>query len=41
MSDIAAGWIDDDAFRALGDDLEKSGYGAYIHACLARVRGPV
>lgn len=35
-----AGWIDDDAFRALGDDLEKSGYGAYIHACLARRRGP-
>ncbi|MFQ6170048.1 glucose-1-phosphate thymidylyltransferase RfbA [Oryzobacter sp. R7] len=34
-----AGWIDDDAFRALGDDLEKSGYGAYIHACLARGRG--
>jgi glucose-1-phosphate thymidylyltransferase len=31
-----AGWIDDDRFRALGDDLEKSGYGAYLHTCLAR-----
>ena len=31
-----AGWIDDLQFRALGDALLKSGYGAYIHACLAR-----
>lgn len=31
-----AGWIDDLKFRALGDALLKSGYGAYIHACLAR-----
>ncbi len=31
-----AGWIDDDALRALGDSLLKSGYGAYLHACLAR-----
>ena len=34
-----AGWIDDDALRRLADDLEKSGYGAYLHACLARGRG--
>jgi glucose-1-phosphate thymidylyltransferase len=34
-----AGWIDDDALRALGDDLAKSGYGGYLHACLARGRG--
>lgn len=33
-----AGWIDDDALRALGDSLLKSGYGAYLHACLARGR---
>ena len=33
-----AGWIDDDTFRRLGDDLSKSGYGAYIHTCLARGR---
>ncbi len=33
-----AGWLDDDAFRELGDELVKSGYGAYIHACLARGR---
>lgn len=33
-----AGWIDDDALRALGDDLAKSGYGGYLHACLARGR---
>jgi glucose-1-phosphate thymidylyltransferase len=32
------GWIDDDTFRRLGDDLVKSGYGAYLHACLARPR---
>ena len=32
------GWIDDDAFRRLGDDLLKSGYGTYLHACLARPR---
>ena len=31
-----AGWIDDDHFRALGDSLAKSGYGAYIHAQLER-----
>ncbi len=34
-----AGWIDDDAFRALGDALLKSGYGDYLHACLARGLG--
>ncbi len=33
-----AGWIDDDTFRRLGDDLLKSGYGAYIHTCLAHGR---
>ncbi len=33
-----AGWIDDDTFRCLGDELAKSGYGAYIHTCLARGR---
>ncbi len=33
-----AGWIDDDTFRRLGDELVKSGYGAYIHSCLARGR---
>jgi glucose-1-phosphate thymidylyltransferase len=33
-----AGWIDDDAFRRLGDELAKSGYGDYIHTCLARRR---
>jgi glucose-1-phosphate thymidylyltransferase len=33
-----AGWIDDDALRALGHDLAKSGYGGYLHACLARGR---
>jgi len=33
-----AGWLDDDTFRQLGDELVKSGYGAYIHACLARGR---
>jgi len=31
-----AGWVDDDTFRRLGDELVKSGYGAYIHNCLAR-----
>ena len=31
-----AGWLDDDTFARLGDELVKSGYGAYIHACLAR-----
>ncbi len=30
-----AGWIDDRAFERLGDELASSGYGAYIHACLA------
>ncbi|MGG5260017.1 glucose-1-phosphate thymidylyltransferase RfbA [Phycicoccus avicenniae] len=34
-----AGWIDDDTFRSLGDELAKSGYGAYLHSCLARGRG--
>ena len=33
-----AGWIDDDTFRRLGDELTKSGYGDYIHTCLARRR---
>ncbi len=33
-----AGWIDDDRFRQLGDQLAKSGYGSYLHACLARGR---
>ena len=33
-----AGWIDDDALRGLGDGLAKSGYGSYLHACLARGR---
>ena len=33
-----AGWIDDDTFRRLGDELAKSGYGSYIHTCLARGR---
>ena len=33
-----AGWIDDDTFRRLGDDLLKSGYGGYIHTCLAHGR---
>ncbi|NHA66872.1 glucose-1-phosphate thymidylyltransferase RfbA [Phycicoccus flavus] len=34
-----AGWIDDERLRALGDGLTKSGYGDYLHACLARGRG--
>ncbi len=34
------GWVDDDALRALGDDLLKSGYGRYLHECLERGRGP-
>ena len=33
-----AGWIDDDQLRALGDSLLKSGYGDYLHTCLARGR---
>ena len=33
-----AGWIDDEHFDRLGDELVKSGYGAYIHTCLARGR---
>ena len=33
-----AGWIDDETFGRLGDELAKSGYGAYIHTCLARER---
>ncbi len=32
------GWIDDDRLRALGDAQLKSGYGAYLHACLTRDR---
>ncbi len=34
-----AGWIDDDAMVRFGDELSKSGYGAYLHACVARGRG--
>ena len=34
-----AGWIDDAQFAALGDDLAKSGYGGYLHACLERGKG--
>jgi glucose-1-phosphate thymidylyltransferase len=34
-----AGWIDDEQFSALGDALVKSGYGAYIHTCLAQGKG--
>jgi glucose-1-phosphate thymidylyltransferase len=34
-----AGWIDDEQFRALGDALVKSGYGTYIHTCLAQGKG--
>ena len=34
-----AGWIDDTQFAALGDALVKSGYGDYIHACLAEGKG--
>lgn len=33
-----AGWIDDAQLTRLADDLEKSGYGAYLHSCLARGR---
>ncbi|MFC7491492.1 MULTISPECIES: glucose-1-phosphate thymidylyltransferase RfbA [unclassified Knoellia] len=33
-----AGWIDDTQLAQLGDDLAKSGYGAYLHACLAEAR---
>ncbi len=33
-----AGWIDDTQFSALGDALVKSGYGGYLHACLAEGR---
>ena len=33
-----AGWVDDDTFARLGDELAKSGYGAYIHECLARAK---
>jgi len=33
-----AGWVDDDTFRRLGNELVKSGYGGYIHDCLARGR---
>jgi glucose-1-phosphate thymidylyltransferase len=32
------GWIDDDMLRRLGDAQLKSGYGAYLHSCLARGR---
>jgi glucose-1-phosphate thymidylyltransferase len=34
-----AGWIDDAAFAALGEELLKSGYGGYLHSCLAQGRG--
>ncbi|MGL5852979.1 MAG: glucose-1-phosphate thymidylyltransferase RfbA [Phycicoccus sp.] len=34
-----AGWVDDDQFRSLADSLAKSGYGHYLHACLAGRRG--
>ncbi|MGL5865294.1 MAG: glucose-1-phosphate thymidylyltransferase RfbA [Dermatophilaceae bacterium] len=34
-----AGWVDDDQFRSLADSLAKSGYGSYLHACLAAGRG--
>ncbi|GGL30402.1 glucose-1-phosphate thymidylyltransferase RfbA [Phycicoccus endophyticus] len=34
-----AGWVGDDEFRSLGDALAKSGYGDYLHTCLARGRG--
>ncbi|MGL5930592.1 MAG: glucose-1-phosphate thymidylyltransferase RfbA [Dermatophilaceae bacterium] len=34
-----AGWVDDGAFRGLADSLVKSGYGRYLHACLAGGRG--
>ncbi|MBT9254144.1 glucose-1-phosphate thymidylyltransferase RfbA [Phycicoccus sp. MAQZ13P-2] len=33
-----AGWITDDQLAALGDRLVKSGYGDYLHRCLARGR---
>ncbi|KRE61252.1 glucose-1-phosphate thymidylyltransferase RfbA [Nostocoides sp. Soil756] len=33
-----AGWIDDDAMLRLGDALAKSGYGAYLRACVERGR---
>ncbi len=33
-----AGWIDDAQLAALGDALVKSGYGGYLHACLAEGR---
>ncbi|QKE84065.1 glucose-1-phosphate thymidylyltransferase RfbA [Arthrobacter sp. NEB 688] len=31
-----AGWITDEQLAALGDELVRSGYGGYLHACLAR-----
>ncbi|MEO6791555.1 MAG: glucose-1-phosphate thymidylyltransferase RfbA [Ornithinibacter sp.] len=34
-----AGWIDDDTFRRLADDLVKSGYGTYLLRCLERGAG--
>ncbi|MGL4175183.1 MAG: glucose-1-phosphate thymidylyltransferase RfbA [Dermatophilaceae bacterium] len=34
-----AGWVDDDQFRSLAESLDKSGYGRYLHACLAGRRG--
>jgi len=36
-----AGWIDDTQLEKLGDALVKSGYGAYLHACLAEGKGRV
>ena len=35
-----AGWIDDDTFARLGDELVKSGYGAYIHDVPGARAGP-
>ena len=34
-----AGWIDDETFRRLADDLVKSGYGTYLLRCLERGAG--
>jgi glucose-1-phosphate thymidylyltransferase len=31
-------WIDDDELRRHGDDLFKSGYGAYLHGLIAERR---
>ena len=34
-----AGWIDDDTFRRLGDELVKCGYGVYIQTAWPREDG--